>query len=200
MKKAIVFLMVVAIFLSNIVAEINETKDGKVTFEFSSDKLEKVNMKFADAAASDMTTASAADETDYSKIITPSKDGSAVTSQTATFYFIWYVYSEKNIEVDLAVTPLTYDTDKHIKWKIEPSVVPAGDSYEGIPNTAQPQFVEFEVANANNKTIENVVTLTGNGKMHQSWGSVKLVGTATLDDSVPGDYVSTITATMTSVS
>ena len=199
MKKAIVFLMVVAIFLSNIVAEINETQQGKVTFEFSSDNLEKVNMKFADAAASDMTTASTADGTGYSKTITPSKDGSAVTSQTATFYFIWYVYTEKNIKVDLAVTPLTYNTE-HIKWKIEPSVVAEGDSYEGISNTAQPQFVEFEAADANNKTIENVVTLTGNGKMHQSWGSVKLVGTATLDDSVPGDYVSTITATMTSVS
>ena len=199
MKKAIVFLMVVAVFLSNIVAVINETKQGQVTFEFSSDNLEKVNMKFADAAASDMNAASTAAAADYSKTITPSKEGSAVTSQTVTFHFIWYVYSEKNIEVDLAVTPLTYNSN-NIKWKIEPSVVAEGDSYDGISNTAQPQSVEFEVADVNNKTIENVVTLTGDGKMHQSWGSVKLVGTATLDNSEPGDYVSTITATMTSVS
>ena len=198
MKKAIVFLMVVAVFLSNIVAVINETKQGQVTFEFSSDNLEKVNMKFADAAASDMNAASTAAAADYSKTITPSKEGSAVTSQTVTFHFIWYVYSEKNIEVDLAVTPLTYNSN-NIKWKIEPSVVAEGDSYDGISNTAQPQSVEFEVADVSNKTIENVVTLTGDGTMHQSWGSVKLVGTATLDDSKPGDYVSIITATMKSV-
>ena len=54
MKKAIVFLMVVAIFLSNIVAEINETKRGEVTFEFSSDVTAKINLSGSGLSKSEL--------------------------------------------------------------------------------------------------------------------------------------------------
>ena len=197
MKKAIVFAMVLAVFLMTaLAAELDNNPSTQVSLEISNESLEKFNIAFTKDAVTSLAAASTADNVGSIPMTIPDAGATEVSEE---FNLVWYIYSTSNLGVEIAIGPMKDSGTNVVPFGITP--VTDSTNRSGTENTAingseitAPGTSDGEPEES---TIVTVATATG-GKMAQSYGNVKLTGTVDLVGAVPASYSSVITTTVTS--
>ena len=197
MKKAIVFAMVLAVFLMTaLAAELDNNPSTQVSLTISNESLEKFNIAFTEEA---VTSLAAASTTENVGSITMASPAAGATEVSEEFNLVWYIYSTSNLGVEIAVGPMKDSGTNVVPFGITPETDSTNKS--GTENTAaNGSEITAPVTSDGQPTKSTIVTVAtaAGGKMAQSYGNVKLTGKVNLVGAVPASYSSTITTTVTS--
>ena len=192
MKKAIVFLMVLGVFLAGVVAIENATTN--VGFSFLDGGISNYNFVFTqkDKAVSSASGALAAEDGGNITISTASEnlDG---TKASTEFNFVWYFYSTQGLTVTLKVGAMqnTAATDVIEAWDILPEETAGSNS-----STASLSRIEAPTTVNETTQGQDIVIVSKPNVMTENWGNIKLTGTVDLNGVAPDTYSSAITASI----
>ena len=197
MKKAIVFAMVLAVFLMTaLAAELDNNPSTQVSLTISNESLEKFNIAFTEEA---VTSLAAASTTENVGSITMASPAAGATEVSEEFNLVWYIYSTSNLEVEIAVGPMKDSGTNVVPFGITP--VTDSTNKDGTENTAiNGSEITAPGTSGDQPTKSTIVTVATaeGGKMAQSYGNVKLTGKVNLVGAVPASYSSEIKTTVTS--
>ena len=193
MKKAIVFLMVLGVFLAGVVAIENATTN--VGFKFDDGGISKYNFIFTQDVSAVTTSSGAASAKDGGDItIDTSADNLNGTTASEVFNFVWYFYSTQGLNVTLKVGAMqTADKSTVIEdWNVSPEKSNGNDH-----NTATLSNIKAPTAAGETTSDQGIVTVAKPNVMTENWGVIKLTGTVDLEGVAPGTYSSAIIADIT---
>lgn len=190
MKKAILFVLVLGFVLMGIMAD----AETKVKLDIDTNALSTSKVVFSRSEITSMEEAAEATSISDGLTITNLNGGDEEAS--IDFYLTWYHYSPAALEVTLKVGAMKTDTS-YLPWTVTPSL---GSKQGGTANSAS--MTEITAPKEIGTTTKDgvVVSVAANldNKMVQSYGNVKLSGSAVLTSAVTGNYSSTIIAEITS--
>lgn len=192
MKKAIVFLMVLGVFLASVVAIENATTN--VGFSFLDGGISNYNFVFTQKDGAVSSAAGALDAEDGGDIeISTTSENLNGTKASTEFNFVWYFYSTQGLTVTLKVGAMqnTAATDVIEAWDILPEKT-AGS------NGSTASLSKIEAPTTVNETTQgqDIVIVQKPTVMTENWGNIKLTGTVDLNGVAPDTYSSVITASI----
>lgn len=196
MKKAIVFAMVLAVFLMTALAAVPGNPSTEVSLTINNESLEKFNIAFTEDAVTSLTAASTAENVGSITMTSPDAGATEVSEE---FNLVWYIYSTSNLGVEIAVGPMKDSGTNVVPFGITPET--DSTNKDGTENKAiNDSEITAPGTSAEQSTKSTIVTVAvaKDGKMTQSYGNVKLTGTVDLVGAVPASYSSAITTTVTS--
>lgn len=190
MKKAILFVLVLGFVLMGIMAD----AETKVKLDIDTKALSTSNVVFSRSEITSMEEA--AEATTISDGLTITNPNGGDEEASIDFYLTWYHYSPAALEVTLKVGAMKTDTS-YLPWTVTPSL---GSNQNGTANSATMTAITAPEETGTTTKDGVVVSVKANSdnKMVQSYGNVKLSGSAVLTSAVTGNYSSTIIAEITS--
>ena len=190
MKKAILFVLVLGFVLMGIMAD----AETKVKLDIDTKALSTSNVVFSRSEITSMEEA--AEATTISDGLTITNPNGGDEEASIDFYLTWYHYSPAVLEVTLKVGAMKTDTS-YLPWTVTPSL---GSNQNGTANSATMTAITAPEETGTTTKDGVVVSVKANSdnKMVQSYGNVKLSGSAVLTSAVTGNYSSTIIAEITS--
>ena len=190
MKKAILFVLVLGFVLMGIMAD----AETKVKLDIDTKALSTSKVVFSRSEITSMEEAAEATTISDGLTITNLNGGDEEAS--IDFYLTWYHYSPAALEVTLKVGAMKTDTS-YLPWTVTPSL---GSKQSGTANSASMTAITApeEIGTTTKDGVVVSVDANSDNKMVQSYGNVKLSGSAVLTSAVTGNYSSTIIAEITS--
>lgn len=199
MKRFGLFLFVLLVMVSAVFSEtfvsgdyttIKSGADATLPYSLDLSNVDSVEIGFSGYPVNSLNTSRTDVSMTENEFILTAQNGKFIAEHTANLYVYWKIHTANNLDVNLTVSPLVYNTNNYINVDVTHTPVAGGDTTSSE---------EKKITEDTSVSFEGLFSFTTDGFTdHQAAGCHKLTLVSENFEGKPiGKYTGTLTLTIT---